>query len=298
MTYVGSEGPANAKLAIIGEAPGAEEERLDRPFVGSTGKIVDDLLLSLGVRREEVYLSNVVKIRPPGNNIEALHLIGKSINDFIPQLQQELELLQPNAVIALGNTALTALSGQKGIEKYRGSILPCSLSSTKVIPTIHPASLLHSEGEDGSLRSWKDLTFIKWDFDRAIKQSKFADYNPPRRNLIIANNALQLDRFIRKWEGSSYVSIDIETFKTIPLCIVIAFSKNESIIVPLFYSSMTKSDQISSWEMCADLLADLEIQKIGQNFKFDQRLLLEAVDDTVKFGFKVNSFFFDTMLAF
>src|ERR1051326_3446303 len=153
MTYVGAEGPANARLAAIGEAPGAEEERLGRPFVGSTGKIVEDLLSSLGMPREEVYLSNVVKIRPPGNNLEALNLIGKSIDDFIPQLQEEITKLSPNAVIAFGNTALTALTGLKGIEKYRGSILPCSFHSTKIIPTIHPAWLLHSEGEEGKLRS-------------------------------------------------------------------------------------------------------------------------------------------------
>ena len=300
LTYVPAEGPANAKLAIVGEAPGGEEERLERPFVGSTGKIVDDVLESLGVKREEVYLTNVVKVRPPGNNIEALHILGKSINDFIPQLQEELRQLQPNAVIALGNTALTALTGYHGIEKYRGSILSCSLSTTKVIPTIHPASLLHAEG-DSSLHSWKDLTFIKWDFERAIAQSKFPEYNPPQRNLLIARDALQLDRFIRRYEDRSlyrYLSVDIETFKTIPLCIGIAFSKDEAISVPLFISGMTRNDQIDCWHQLAILLADLNLYKIGQNFKFDQRLLRSCVNDTVNMGFKVNSFYFDTMLAF
>src|SRR5258708_38636292 len=125
MNYVGREGYAKLKLIVVGEGRGAEEERIGRPFVGSTGKIVDELLESNGVRREEVYLSNVCKVRPPGNNIEALHLIGKSINDFIPQLQEEIRQINPNAIIALGNTALTTLTGFKGIEKYRGSILPC-----------------------------------------------------------------------------------------------------------------------------------------------------------------------------
>ena len=286
LIYVPAEGPSNAKLAIVGEAPGGEEERLGRPFVGSTGKIVDDILESLGVSRAEVYLTNVVKIRPPGNNIDSLHILGKSINDFIPQLQAELEALKPNAILALGNTALTALTGFHGIEKYRGSILPCSLAPGKIIPTIHPASLLHAEG-DSSLRSWKDLTFIKWDFKRAIEQSKFEEYNPPRRNLIVCRSALELDRFLGKYEGSLYCSVDIETFKTIPLCIGLAFSKDEAISVPLFFSSMTKSDQISCWEMCARLLTDKEIFKIGQNFKFDERLLRTCVNDTVNFGLKL-----------
>jgi uracil-DNA glycosylase len=298
MIYVGGEGPSNAQLAAIGEAPGAEEERQGGPFKGSTGKIVDDIFLSLGIQRSSVYLTNVCKVRPPNNNIDNLKLIGRKIDDFIPQLQEEIRQLNPNAIIAFGNTALTALTGLHGIEKYRGSILPCNFHTTKIIPTIHPASLLHSEGEEGKLRSWKDLTYVKWDVKRAIEQSKFPEYNPPRRNLIVARDALQLDRFFRKYENNQYCSIDIETFKTIPLCISFAFSSGEAISVPLFFSPMTRSDQISCWEMCARLLNDKEVFKIGQNFKFDQRLLKEAVNGTVNFGFKINSFFFDTMLAF
>src|SRR5487761_258273 len=304
MLYVPAEGPSNAKLAIVGEAPGAEEERLGRPFVGSTGKIVENLLRDIGLDRSEVYLSNVVKVRPPGNKIDALKYIGESIDNFISQLQNEILSLQPNAIIALGNTALTALTGYTGIEKYRGSILRCSFTDTKIIPTIHPASLLHSES-DGKLRSWKDLTFIKWDFERALKQSKSSEFIPPRRTLSIAKSALELDRFLRKYEDSKFLSIDNETFKTIPLCIGLSFSSDEAISVPLFnfqssnnLTGMTRSDTISCWEMCASVLANEKIMKIGQNFKFDQRLLERCHNDEIKFGFKVNSFFFDTMLAF
>ena len=297
LNYIPAEGPSNAKIACIGEAGGAEEERLSRPFVGPTGKIVRDTFNELGIDDTSVYYSNVVKVRPPGNNIEALHLLGKHIEDFIPQLQLEIETLKPNVILALGNTALTALTGYHGIEKYRGSILPCTLAAGKVVPSIHPASLLHAEGDSG-LRSWKDLTYIKWDFNRAIKQSLFSEYNPPRRNLIIANNALQLDRFFRKYEGYPYCSVDIETFKTIPLCIAFAFCKEEAISVPLFNSPMTRADQIECWRISAEVLADVNVFKIGQNFKFDQRLLKTCLNDTVNFGFKTNSFYFDTMLAF
>jgi uracil-DNA glycosylase len=304
MIYVPAEGPSNAKIAIIGEAPGAEEERLQRPFVGTTGQIVDNILSELGVDRRSVYLTNVVKIRPPGNDIKLLHQLGRSINDFIPQLHEEIRQLKPNAILALGNTALEACTGYRGIEKYRGSILTCNFSSSKVIPSIHPASLLHAEA-DGKLRSWKDITYIKWDFERAIKQSSFPDYNPPVRNLMVCRSALQLDRFLRKYEGEKYVALDIETFRTFPICLGIAFNHDEAISVPLFnfqstnnLSGFTRSDVVSSWEMIAQLLYNPDIMKIGQNFKFDQRLLRTCYNDTTNFGFKVNSFFFDTMLAF
>ena len=301
MIYVGGEGPSNAKLVILGEAPGADEERQGRPFVGSTGKIVDDVCTSLGVPRETVYLTNVCKVRPPNNDIKKLHLLGKSINDFLPQLHEEIRALNPNAILALGNTALEATTGFRGIEKYRGSIMQCSFHSTKVIPSIHPASLLHAEA-DGKLRSWKDLTFIKWDFNRAISQATFSEYRPPVRTLNVCRSALDLDRFLRKYERSEFLSVDIETYKTFPICIGFAFSSDEAISIPLFpmtsINPMTKSDQIFCWEQCARVLADKSLMKIGQNFKFDQRLLHSCHNDEVLFGFKTRSFFFDTMLAF
>lgn len=201
MIYVPAEGPSNAKLVVCGEAPGAHEEEQRRPFVGPTGTIVRDCLRTLGYDETQVYYTNVVKIRPPDNKIESLHYLGKTISDFIPQLQAELQALQPNAILALGNTALEALTGHRGIEKYRGSIMPSSCCSSKVIPTIHPASLLHDDG-GGRMHTWKDLVYIKWDFNRAIKQSAFSEYNPPRRNLLVCRNALEFDRFLRKFSDA------------------------------------------------------------------------------------------------
>ena len=304
MIYVPAEGPSNAKLVVCGEAPGAHEEEQRRPFVGPTGTIVRDCLRTLGYDETQVYYTNVVKIRPPDNKIESLHYLGKTISDFIPQLQAELQALQPNAILALGNTALEALTGHRGIEKYRGSIMPSSCCSSKVIPTIHPASLLHDDG-GGRMHTWKDLVYIKWDFNRAIKQSAFSEYNPPRRNLLVCRNALEFDRFLRKFSDARFCSVDIETFKTFPICIGFAFSRDEAISVPLFnfqtslnQTGMTRSDVISCWEMCARLLADPNIMKVGQNFKFDQRLLKMSYNDEVNFGFQTNSFFFDTLLAF
>jgi uracil-DNA glycosylase len=302
--YVPAEGPSNAKLAICGEAPGGHEEELGRPFVGPTGQIVRDSIRTLGYDETQVYYTNVVKIRPPGNNIDSLHVLGKTINDFLPQLHAEMEALKPNAILALGNTALEALTGHRGIEKYRGCIMPSSFCSSKVIPTIHPASLLHDDG-GGRMHTWKDLVYIKWDFKRAIEQSCFSDYNPPRRNLMVCRSALELDRFLRQYEDSPFCSVDIETYHTFPICIGFAFNRDEAISIPLFNFQtslnslgMTRSDVISCWEMCARVLADTNIMKIGQNFKFDQRLLKWANNDEVLFGFQTNSFFFDTMLAF
>ena len=300
MTYVSGVGPSTASLIVVGEAPGEHEERELKPFVGPSGRIVNEVLNDAGISRSEVYLTNVVKVRPPNNDIKKLNLLGKSIDDFIPQLWDEINAIKPNAILAFGNTALTALTNHKGIEKYRGS----SQGYPKVIPTLHPASLLHKESS-GKLRSWKDIVFIKWDAARAVNQSKFKEIELPRRNLMVCRNSLDLFRFLDKYNGRSPVSVDIETFRTIPICIAFAFNSSEALSIPLFNilsptneSGISRSDMTMIWKAIAEILFDPHIQKIGQNFKFDESLLETCVNKTVNFGMKVYGFYFDTMLAF
>ena len=101
MNQVHGYGPSTAKLAIVGEAPGAREELLGLPFQGPMGMMVNEFLLKAGVKRELVYATNVCRVRPPDNNIDKLHLTGFKISDFEEILWAELNALSPNAVIAL-----------------------------------------------------------------------------------------------------------------------------------------------------------------------------------------------------
>lgn len=302
--YVPGVGSSSAKLVVCGEAPGGEEERLGYPFAGPVGKVVDKMLQNGGLQREECYFTNVVKVRPPGNDIKKLHFIGESIEKYIPQLWDEIQSINPNAILALGNTALEALTGCRGIEKYRGSILQSKQGFPKVIPSIHPASLMHKEAA-GKMRSWKDVTFIQWDVNRAIKQSEFKDFNLPRRNLLIAKSSLDVFRFFDRYQGEQYVAVDIETFRTVPLCISFAFNRNEAMSIPLFNilnkdnpNGIGRDDMRHIWKAVAEILYDPNIFKVGQNFKFDEGLLHAAVNGTLRIGLDVRGFFFDTMLAF
>src|SRR5690242_12619038 len=104
--YVPGIGPSTAKLIIVGEAPGEREEQEGKPFVGPSGKIVDEVLANADIKSSEVYKTNVIKIRPPNNDIKKLLLLGKSIEDFIPQLWEEINAIKPNSILAFGNTAL------------------------------------------------------------------------------------------------------------------------------------------------------------------------------------------------
>ena len=113
--YVPGYGASTAKLAVVGEAPGRDEEAARRPFVGQSGQMLRDMIKKAGMSPESVYYTNVVKNRPPGNDITALDVLGRKIEDYLPHLWEELNVLKPNCILAIGNTALKALTGYDGI---------------------------------------------------------------------------------------------------------------------------------------------------------------------------------------
>lgn len=301
MTYVGGHGPSNARLVVVGEAPGGEEEQTGIPFVGPSGRMVDNMLKNAGSSRQEVYLTNVVKVRPPGNRIKDLGLLGKTIEDFIPQLREEIDSIDPNCILAFGNTALQALTGKKGIEKWRGSILQSIYGHHKIVATLHPASILHGE-MDSKAKSWKDLTYIQWDVNRSVEQSNFPEICLPRRQLSVCRNSQQLYLFLKQYRDYDLVSVDIETYKTVPICIAFAFNKHHAISVPLTnypeQSGMDYPELADCWHQVAEVMADERMRKIGQNFKFDEKLLRVCMDGTCNYGIVTRSFYFDTLMAF
>jgi len=298
--YVGGCGPSTAKLALVGEAPGEREEAIGIPFSGPSGKLVDECLESVGISRDSVYLTNVCKVRPPNNDLRLLNLVGHKLDDFIPQLREELRSLNPNCILAIGATALCALTGLDGIKHYRGSILQTDLG-IKLVSTLHPAGLLHAESEESKMLSWKDLTYIKWDFARAVEESRYPEYDTPHRNLIACRSSIDLYQFLDRHKSKTIVSVDIETFRTIPICIALAFSRDEAISIPLVNihgNVIPRSDLVNLWFEVARILADPKIRKVGQNFKFDEKQSDECVNGTLFYGLKTYSFWFDTLLAF
>lgn len=299
MRYVGGYGNPRARLMLVGEAPGAHEESQGIPFVGPAGVIVDDCLVAGGVSRDDVYLTNVVKVRPPDNEIRRLPELNTKIEDFLPQLWKEIEEINPNCILAIGNTALKALTSFTGIDKYRGSILLNQRTGLpKVVATIHPASLFHET--EGKMRSYRDRAFIQFDFVRAIQQSQFREYRPPERALLTAKNSSDLFRFLDRSVGRGLrkFSLDVETYKTFPLCVGLAFSRHEAMSIPLFHVQSARNpegiplhDLAIIWQTIADLLADPQYKIIGQNMKFDEQRCIQV-------GLPFSDVWFDTMLAF
>jgi uracil-DNA glycosylase len=136
-------GDPHAPLVFVGEGPGAEEDRQGLPFVGRSGKLLDQLLADeLGVTRERVYIANVVKCRPPNNRDPE----RDEIDSCRPYLEQQLELIDPTVVVTLGKFAAQLLLDTKeGITKLRGHSYP--FRGGVLVPTLHPAYALRGGGQ-------------------------------------------------------------------------------------------------------------------------------------------------------
>lgn len=294
--YVAGMGNPNAKILLLGEAPGEEEDASGMPFVGKSGKLLDTICEAGGIDRGSCWVTNVYHHRPPGNDLER----WKEIEPFVGTKQHqheitwnEIKCVDPNVIVALGGVAMEFATGHKGIHKWRGSVLMSMDDIHKVVPTFHPSHLLRTSGE---VYEYYQRYVVQLDFQKAVRQSMFKEYHRPHRILQIAHNSLDVYNYFKQYSTMPFSSIDIEVFKSNPFCIGIAQSKQHAISIPLVQrwndiqvSSIPHSDLANIWKMVAQHLANPRYKKIGQNFKFDQERL-EAL------GFVVSNFHADTML--
>ncbi len=143
-------GPVDAEIMIVGEGPGAEEDRQGVPFVGKAGKLLDKMLAAMGFDRSQVYIGNIVKCRPPDNrNPEREEMVA-----CFPYLQQQIALVRPQVIIAMGGTAVRGLLGIGGVTRVRGK-WKLYRAEIPVMPTFHPAYLLRQE--EAKRDAWNDL---------------------------------------------------------------------------------------------------------------------------------------------
>jgi len=153
---VPGEGSLNATLMLIGEAPGRWEDEKGRPFVGAAGKLLDSLLASIGLRREEVYIANILKCRPPGNRDPR----PEEVEACTPFLDRQIMIIRPKVIATLGRHSTSYIFSKAGlvfkrISDVRGKVLKAHVLNIDVwvVPTYHPASALYNPGVKELLRS-------------------------------------------------------------------------------------------------------------------------------------------------
>lgn len=305
MIEVPPEGPIPARIMLVGEAPGREEEYAKRPFVGDSGRELDKMLLEAGISRRDCFVTNVCKVRPPGNDIswwiserktppestwkmEKGKWIASPLQKGLERLQIEIDAVKPEIIIALGNTALWATTGLWGITSWRGSILEGHYGS--IIPTYHPAAIL---------RQWDWRWVAVHDLKRARrlagqplkKTPKAYTVRPSFEALLETLNSLLEALFAKELR----LAVDIETRAGHIACIGLAWSDRESICIPLMCTEKPEGywnleEEIFIVRLLGKILTHPNARICGQNFIYDSQYIARW------WGF-IPNLKFDTMSA-
>jgi DNA polymerase len=152
-TIVFADGDPNATLMFVGEGPGADEDAQGLPFVGKAGQLLNNMIMAMGLKREEVYIANIVKCRPPGNRTPEF-AEASTCSQF---LLKQIDIVRPKVIVALGATAATYLLGvRQSLSSLRGRWH--STRGAKLAVTYHPAFLLRDPRQKGE--AWKDLQMV------------------------------------------------------------------------------------------------------------------------------------------
>ena len=283
-------GSTNARIMLVGDAPGADEERLGEPFMGTSGQELNRMLQESGILRSECFLTNVCRIRPLNNDISALiaksakeasaggfvDLRGKKVKPPIVEgfqmLLKEISLVQPNIIIALGNTPMWALTGRWGIMKHRGSMLYAAppFPKVKVIPTLHPTYIL---------RDWASRAIAVHDFKRAGRYRNGEDYPIPkwsftiRPSFEVVVNILG-DLLTRSARETFWLDFDLETKLGHIDCAGISWSMTDALCIPFMSNERkdgywTAEQEAFIVHRLARLLTSPNVWVRGQNLLYD-----------------------------
>jgi len=287
-----SEGSFDSSICLIGEAPGENEERLQRPFVGKAGQLLDGLLSRTGIIRADCRLDNVFQFRPYDNNLRPYIDLSKKVpflsdkyKEHLATLKERLEKCTANVLVPLGNIPLYSLTGLKDITKRRGSILESTLlPGRKVIPTIHPSA---------ALRMYEYQHFIAHDLERIKKNMSFPEIRLLKRDLILSPLYVEALAYISSCHKYDLIAADIEVKWGELSHISLATDPESAICIPFVDGArpwFTPDQEADVMLALADLLEDESVAKIGHHMFFDSSFLFQ------KYGIRTRPTE-DTMVA-
>lgn len=283
-TRVPPIGPKDAKIVLLGESPGGEEVRAGVPFVGRAGKQLNEMLLAAGLERDELYITNTVKIEPPRGDKEKekfFFVEGQptaAYMDGILEVMAEINEIKPNVVVPMGNYALWALTQLTGISKYRGSILESTMiPGQKVIPTIHPAYYIHQGGYNSHLEA-----LGIWDLARIKDQSEFPEIRRPQPHFIINPSREEIDNAVERLLNADHMTVDTEWYSPENLaCIGFTDDVDWAICIP--------ATSMHAYRAYKKILSS-PVPKMMHNGMFDKVAL-------ARIGIQVENVAHDTMIA-
>ncbi len=286
-------GPANARIMLVGEAPSREDQLLGEPFKGSNGRVLDQLLAAAGIFRESCLITNVARQQPPGNRIafyfeDRYQTVPKPmLKEWIDKLRFEIETYKPNIVVAIGRTALWALTGETKISECRGYIMESTLvPGQKVLPTYHPRFVIEQ---------WKESFTVVMDLQKAHRSSQTPDMPVDNRNLVG-------DATLHEWtdyckyliDKKAVIAFDIETNPEGCHVNRLGFAHSTNFAMSIgvlngIYAKFSLEDELTFWNSVQSVLTHCPI--VTQNGIFDIGVTHHHL------GVLPTSIYFDTHIA-
>lgn len=306
-------------LLILGEAPGADEEASGIPFVGSAGRTLTDAFNSAGLNRREWHILNTFLTRPPSNDLKdsswtlsktewRREVGGIPPSDLPPlkkrylrpelrwqiaELQTRLQALKPDLILAMGATALWALSGEDAITSFRGNFFTSPYG--RAIATLHPASVLYQYSNLPLL--WADLVKVRAWLDGTLPE-------PLRRRLWINPSFAEISALYYRWKACppDLIGVDIETCPGLGQITTVGFATaTEGICIPIWdrhcYDASKQNywqsakDEVKAWRWI-ERFAQLPSPKVLQNGLYDSQYLMDAPIDI-----RLKNWHHDTAIA-
>lgn len=288
--FAHSSGYKTAKIALVGEAWSESDAEVKLPFQGSSGAELTRMLKDAGMRRHEMFMTNVFARRPPDGKIMEFFTSKKlgsenfppytkgkflkpELEDELLRLKEELSAVRPNLVVALGGMACWALLGSSGIKALRGTVAESSLiPGLKILPTYHPSFVF---------RSWSDRPILVADLMKAKLEREFPEIRRPERWVLVDPTLAELAEWIYNPDGTvrtprqGYFSCDTETERRQITMIAFSDHISWSICIPFVDWRHpeksywpTASDEVLAWKMVKDILESSH-PKLFQNGLYD-----------------------------
>lgn len=292
------------KYVVVGEAWSEACEDAGEPFSDGAGRLLKAFLRDAGISLKECYFTTVLSFRPPGGDVMNLcgakeegipgmpaiargKFLKAKYQEELDRLAREIAIEQPVVVIALGATALWALTKKTGIKKFRGTVLPGELCSAKVVPTWNTGAVI---------RMWKLRPVVVVDLQKAKREAAFPEIRRPRREIWIEPTLEDIHEFRRQFiDPSDLVSCDIETAGgKIITEVGFAPDPHHAIVIPFFDKRRGNyweefHDERQAWKIIREIIATKPT--FGQNFQYDVKWLW------YKMGMPALHWVGDTMLA-
>ncbi len=278
-------------LAFVGEAPGDDEVREQRPFVGTAGRMFNTLLRNANIDRSKCLVTNVFDQKAPDNDVGPWLKDEGRVAEAKARLAEELDAAQPSVIVPMGATALWAFSGHFKIARFRGSLMEAASirPGAKLLPTYHPMAVQHK---------WLHLGPVVQDLVKADQEAtRGPKFTYPARTLLLAPSVTEVEDFLSgPCVASELLSVDIETGWGCITCIGFAPDASIAMCVPLvdlrrpnksYWASVNHEKRV--WFAIKSVLANPKIPKLGQNFTYDAFWLAE-------YGFEVRNYLHDTRL--